>query len=176
GHDQLDPEAQVPQRFTGNGEVLMTRKGSSASSPRHLSLFRIRGRSVDAAPGGPRASRAGDPRQTLAAARRQLGMSLVEVIVAATLALIGFLVALVLYQAARNLFKKGEQATDQQQEVRAAYDMMLKDLRVAGYNWNASGEDRPGEEQIEGAWDGAVTIRGDFDFEDAAKSIDPESV
>jgi type II secretory pathway pseudopilin PulG len=43
-------------------------------------------------------------------------MTLVEVIVAATLALIGFLVALVLYSAARNLFKKGEQATDQQQE------------------------------------------------------------
>jgi Tfp pilus assembly protein PilW len=148
--------------------------GSSSSTPRILSLFRMRRRCGAAGPGRPR--RAGNPRRPRAAVRRQLGMSLIEVIVAATLALIGFLVALVLYSAARNLFKKGEQATDQQQEVRAGYDMMVKDLRLAGYNWNASGEDRPGEEQIEGAWDGAVTIRGDFDFEDATKSTDPESV
>jgi Tfp pilus assembly protein PilW len=153
----------------------MTRKGSSTSSPRHLSLLRTHGASGAARPERPEV-RAGDARRPFTATQRQLGMTLVEVIVAATLALIGFLVALVLYQAARNLFKKGEQATDQQQEVRAGYDMMLKDLRLAGYNWNASGEDRPGEEQIEGAWDGAVTIRADFDFEDATKSIDPESV
>ncbi len=108
--------------------------------------------------------------------RKQHGMTLVEVIVAAAIALVGFLVALTLYQAARQSFKKGEQAANQQQEVRVAYDRMMKDLRLAGYNWNATGEDRPGEEQIEGAWAGAITVRADYDFEDAALSQDPENL
>ena len=106
----------------------------------------------------------------------QSGMSLAEVIVAAALALVGFLVALVLYQAARTAFKQGEQATDQQQEIRVAYDRMMRDLRLGGYNWNATGEGRPGEEQIEGAWGGAITVRGDYDFEDATLSKDPEDL
>lgn len=154
----------------------MTRPRATATSPRSLPLFRTEGRSARAAGTGGAAAGVRAARRAGRNARRQLGMTLVEVIVAATLALVGFLVALVLYQAARNLFKKGEQATDQQQEVRAAYDMMLKDLRLAGYNWNASGETRDGEEQIEGAWDGAITVRGDFDFEDTVKSVAPEDV
>lgn len=108
--------------------------------------------------------------------KSESGMSLAEVLVASALALVGFLVALILYQAARQSFKKGELATDQQQEVRVAYDRMMRDLRLGGYNWNATGEDRPGEEQIEGAWTGAITVRGDFDFEDGTLSRDPEDL
>ena len=107
-------------------------------------------------------------------ARGQQGMSLAEVIVAAALALIGFLVALLIYQASRDLFRRGEQAADQQQAVRLGFDQMARDLRLAGYNSNPDGSQIRSDEQIEGAWGGAVFVRGDYDNEDATKSQDPE--
>ena len=90
-------------------------------------------------------------------------MSLAEIVVAAALALIGFLVALILYQAARDLFKRGEQASDQQQAVRLGFDQMVRDLRLAGFNYNPDGVKTRVDEQIEGAWANAVIVRADYD-------------
>jgi Tfp pilus assembly protein PilW len=102
-------------------------------------------------------------------------MSLAEVTVAAGLALIGFLVALILYQAARDMFKKGEQALDQQQQVRLGFDQMVRDIRLAGFNHNPDGAKLRTDEQIEGAWDGALFLRADYDAEDTTGlATDPE--
>jgi hypothetical protein len=52
---------------------------------------------------------------------------------------------------------------------------MLSDIRLAGFNTNPDGDASRVDEQVEGAWDTAVTIRGDFDFEDPTASTTPET-
>ena len=103
------------------------------------------------------------------------GMSMVEVLVALTILVIAVLIALLLYDASRKSFKKGENATEQQQAVRIAFDKLNSDLRMAGFNTNPDGAGNRPDEQIEGAWDTAVVFRGDFDAEDPTASATPES-
>lgn len=93
------------------------------------------------------------------------GMSLAEVMVAAVLSLIGFSIALFLYSQTREDFMKGEQAIGQQQDVRLAFDEMVRTIRLTGFNSNPDGSRLRTDEQIEGAWGGAVFVRGDFDLE-----------
>jgi hypothetical protein len=69
----------------------------------------------------------------------------------------------------------GENFTDQQQATRVAFDSMIADLRLAGYNTNPDGDATRVDEQVEGAWDTAVTVRADFDFEDPTARITPEA-
>jgi len=84
-------------------------------------------------------------------------------------------VAFILYSAAQKSYKAGENFTDQQQATRVAFDRMISDIRLAGFNYNPDGDKSRVDEQVEGAWDTAVTIRGDFDFEDPTASVTPES-
>ncbi|PYT12248.1 MAG: hypothetical protein DMF51_13720, partial [Acidobacteria bacterium] len=44
-----------------------------------------------------------------------------------------------------------------------------------GFNTNPDGDASRVDEQVEGAWDTAITIRGDFDFEDPAANTTPEA-
>ena len=105
----------------------------------------------------------------------QRGMSMVEVLVALTILVIAVLIALMVYDAARKSFKKGENATEQQQAVRIAFDKLNSDLRMAGFNTNPDGVGNRPDEQIEAAFDTAVVFRGDFDAEDPAASTTPET-
>ncbi len=105
----------------------------------------------------------------------QAGMTMIEVLVSLTILAVAFVIALSLYDAARKSFKKGENATEQQQAVRIAFDKLNSDLRMAGYNFNADGDIGRPDEQIEGAFGSAVTIRADFDGEDATASVTPET-
>jgi hypothetical protein len=84
-------------------------------------------------------------------------------------------VAFILYDAAQKSYKIGENLSDQQQATRVAFDRMVSDLRLAGFNYNPDGDTTRVDEQVEGAWDTAVTIRGDFDFEDPTASATPET-
>jgi prepilin-type N-terminal cleavage/methylation domain-containing protein len=102
------------------------------------------------------------------------GMSMVEVLVALAILVIAGLVALMLYDASRKSFKRGENVTEQQQAVRIAFDKLNSDLRMAGFNTNPDGVDRP-DEQIEAAFDTAVIVRADYDAEDPAASLTPET-
>jgi hypothetical protein len=84
-------------------------------------------------------------------------------------------VVFIFYTAAQKSYKAGGNFSDQQQATRVAFDRMIADLRLAGYNTNPDGDAARVDEQVEGAWDTAVTVRADFDFEDATARVTPES-
>jgi Tfp pilus assembly protein PilW len=102
-------------------------------------------------------------------------MSLIEVLVATAILALAVIIALVVYDASRKAFKKGENATEQQEAVRIAYDRLTADLRMLGYNFNPDGNLNRPDEQLEGALDHAIVFRGDFDINDATASATPES-
>jgi hypothetical protein len=101
-------------------------------------------------------------------------MSMIEVIVATAVLLVAILIALTVYDAARSSFKKGENATVQQEAVRIAYDRLTADLRMLGLNVYPDGATNSPDEQLEVALDHAIIFRGDFDAEDPAKKNDHE--
>ena len=103
------------------------------------------------------------------------GFSLVEMTMAFAIFIFAALAAYALYAAGTRSFRKAENATDLQQNARTGFDQMVRELRLAGFNTNADGTPTRPDEQIEGAWDTAVSIRADFDFEDASKNTTPET-
>ena len=52
------------------------------------------------------------------------GMSLIEALVATAILAVAIVVALTVYDASRKAFAKGENATEQQESVRIAFDLM----------------------------------------------------
>ena len=104
----------------------------------------------------------------------QSGMTLAEIMVAMTVFVVASAVALILYNALSRSYELGENAADVQQSTRIAFDRVMTDLRMLGFNYNPDGADRP-DEQLEGAWETAITFRGDFDFEDPTDSANPEA-
>ena len=103
------------------------------------------------------------------------GLSLIEVLVSTAVLALAILVALTIYDASRKAFVKGENATEQQESVRIAVDLMTSDIRMLGLNVNPDGNINRPDEQLEGALDHAVVLRGDFDASDSAASATPES-
>ena len=106
---------------------------------------------------------------------QESGFSLVEMLLASAIFSIVAAVVFIFYTAAQKSYKSGENFSDQQQSTRVAFDRMVSDIRLAGFNTNPDGDQTRVDEQVEGAWDTAITIRGDFDFEDPAASVTPES-
>jgi prepilin-type N-terminal cleavage/methylation domain-containing protein len=102
------------------------------------------------------------------------GMTLIEVLVAVAILAIAVLIALAVYDAARGAFKKGENATTQQESVRIAYDRIVADMRMLGYNSDPDGNAARPDEKLEVALDHAIIFRGDFDADDPAKKNDHE--
>ena len=92
---------------------------------------------------------------------------------AVTVMAIVFIVAFSLYDNLQKSFKVSENAATQQQNTRVAFDRMVADVRMAGFNYNPDGDPNRPDEQIEGMWDGAITVRGDYDFEDATARATP---
>jgi hypothetical protein len=102
-------------------------------------------------------------------------MSLLEVLMATAILCLAVIVALTVYDASRKAFAKGDNATEQQESVRIAFDLMTSDIRMLGLNVNSDGDLGRPDEQLEGALDHAVIIRGDFDRSDAAANLTPET-
>ncbi|HXI03108.1 MAG TPA: prepilin-type N-terminal cleavage/methylation domain-containing protein [Candidatus Saccharimonadales bacterium] len=102
------------------------------------------------------------------------GFTLTEVMVAIAIFAVIFAIGLTLYEQMQKSFKQGENAAFQQQNTRIAFDRMVSDLRMAGFNYNPDGEITRPDEQIEGMWQNAITIRADFDYETADANT-PES-
>ena len=102
------------------------------------------------------------------------GMSMVEVLVALAVLVVAATIALLIYEASRKSFKRGENVSEQQQAVRIAFDRLTSDLRMAGFNYNPDGDPNRPDEQIEAAFDTAVVVRADYDAEDATESTIPE--
>ena len=102
------------------------------------------------------------------------GFGLAEMLVAAAVFAMVVAVALALYSGAAKSYRIGEQLTAEQQNVRTAFDRMTSEIRLAGLNTNPDGDPNRTDEQIEGAWDTAVTFRADLDFGDPVKETVPE--
>ena len=113
--------------------------------------------------------------ETDAVRRRTAGYTLIEMLLASAIFAIVAAVVFIFYSAAQKSYKAGGNFTDQQQATRVAFDRMVSDLRLAGYNSNPDGDASRVDEQVEGAWDTAVTVRADYDFEDPAASVTPEA-
>jgi type II secretory pathway component PulJ len=91
------------------------------------------------------------------------GLSLVEALVATAVMSVAIVIALGLYDASRKAFAKGENATEQQESVRIAFDELSADLRMLGYDVNPDGSPTRPDEQLEGALDHAIVFRSDRD-------------
>jgi type II secretory pathway pseudopilin PulG len=102
------------------------------------------------------------------------GMTLIEALVATAVLALAVIVALTIYDAARKTFKKGENATVQQETVRIAYDRLTADLRMLGYNADPDGNPARPDEKLEVGLDHAIIFRGDFDADDNTKNNDVE--
>ena len=100
---------------------------------------------------------------------------MLEVVVASAVFALAAAIVLTLFVATRRSFEAAERSTDLQQSTRVAFDRLISDLRLAGFNHNPDGDPTRVDEPIEGAWDTAITLRGDFDRDDRAESVTPES-
>ncbi|HEX6642231.1 MAG TPA: fibronectin type III domain-containing protein [Thermoanaerobaculia bacterium] len=102
--------------------------------------------------------------------RSQSGFSLAEVFVATAIFAVIFIAALLVYDRSNKIFKSGVEAADMQQNTRVAFDKLVSDTRLAGFDFDrdgtptAAGESQQPDEQIEYAGRSALTIRGNFNY------------
>ena len=104
----------------------------------------------------------------------QAGVSLVELLVSITILALATTVALVVYDQARLAYKLGENVTEQQQVARVAFDVITRDIRMAGFNTNPDASRVRPDEQVEAAYATAITVRADFDANDPIEVDLPE--
>jgi len=69
----------------------------------------------------------------------QQGFTLTEVIVAIAIFVVVFVAALMLYDRANRVFATGSQQSDLQQNTRVAFEKMVSDLRMAGFDYDRDG-------------------------------------
>ena len=72
-------------------------------------------------------------------ARNQRGFTVAEVIVATAVFALIFVAALALYDRSNEVFKKGMESADMQQNTRVAFDKMVQDVRMAGFDYDRDG-------------------------------------
>ncbi len=102
--------------------------------------------------------------------RSQSGFSLAEVFVATAIFAVIFIAALLVYDRSNKVFKAGVEAADLQQNTRVAFDKLMADTRLAGFDFDrdgtptAAGQAQQPDEQIEYAGRSAITIRGNFNY------------
>src|SRR5256885_10830738 len=91
--------------------------------------------------------------------RRQRGFSLAEIMVASAIMIIVIVGVLMLYDRSNKVFKTGNEAAELQQNVRVAYDRMVADIRMAGFDYKRAGALMPG--QSAAPWQtGSATFNG----------------
>lgn len=106
--------------------------------------------------------------------KHEAGMSLAEVLVATAIFAVIFIAALLIYDRSNRVFQTGVQSADLQQNTRIAFDKMVSDLRMTGFDYDrdgvpsASNQFQQPDEQIEYAGPSAITIRANFDYNDDA--------
>jgi prepilin-type N-terminal cleavage/methylation domain-containing protein len=109
----------------------------------------------------------------------QRGMSVVEVLVAVAIFSVIFIAALMVYDRSNRTFKEGVEASETQQNTRVAFEKIVSELRMTGFDYDRDGiptggsggvnEQQQPDEQIEFIGQSAIVIRANFDYEtDAA--------
>jgi prepilin-type N-terminal cleavage/methylation domain-containing protein len=107
---------------------------------------------------------------------RQRGYSLAELLVAVAVFALVILAALMIYDRSNRTFKLGVEASNLQQNTRVAFDKLVADLRMAGFDFDRDGiptgaaiagvnQYQQPDEQFEFIAPGALTLRSNFDFE-----------
>lgn len=91
------------------------------------------------------------------------GLSLVEVMVATLLFSFVTLAAYALIFRAQATHAQLDDGVTHQRAVRIALDRVAETVRSAGANVNPSADARIADEAVEGAWESALFVRGDFD-------------
>src|SRR5688500_9455446 len=98
----------------------------------------------------------------------QAGFTLTEVLVGTAIFAILLIAALLVYDRSNRVFKSGVEAAEMQQNTRVAFDRMVADLRLAGFDFDRDGvptsldQFQQPDEQIEYAGTAAITIRSNF--------------
>ena len=93
--------------------------------------------------------------RSMTSRNRQRGFSLAEVMVATAILVVILVGILTLYDRANKVFKTGNEAAEMQQNVRIAYDRMIGDIRMAGFDYKRGGALLPS--QTAAAWAQART-------------------
>ena len=107
----------------------------------------------------------------------QRGFTLSEILVAIAVFTIIFIAALLLYDRANKVFKSSMQASDVQQNTRVAFERLVSEVRMAGFDFDRDGyptgsqKYQQPDEQLEFVHRRAITFRSNLDYEsDAADS------
>ena len=104
----------------------------------------------------------------------QRGFSLTEVLVAVAVFAVIFIAALMVYDRANKIFKTGVDASDVQQTTRVAFERMVADVRMAGFDFDRDGyptgtkKYQQPDEQLEFIHPHALTMRTNLNYETAA--------
>src|SRR6266487_1333798 len=77
--------------------------------------------------------------------KHQRGFSLVEVMVATAILVVVLVGILMLYDRANRVFKSGNEAAEMQQNLRIAYERLVGDVRMAGFDYKRGGPLLPGQ-------------------------------
>ena len=108
--------------------------------------------------------------------RSNKGFTLTEILVAIAIFAIIFIAALMIYDRSNQLFKRGVVASDSQQSTRVAFDRLVSDLRMAGFDYDRDGKPitssggvtqyQQPDEPIEFVGRSALTFRANLDYDD----------
>jgi prepilin-type N-terminal cleavage/methylation domain-containing protein len=108
--------------------------------------------------------------QRITQRRGQRGFTLAEILVTTAIFAIIMIAALTVYDRSNRVFKNSTEAADLQQSTRIAFDKLVSDLRMAGFDYNrggipsGNGQSPQPDEQIEYAGPAAVVFRANFDY------------
>lgn len=106
---------------------------------------------------------------------RQRGFTVAEVLTATAIFAIIFVAALMIYDRSNRVFKQGVEASEVQQNTRIAFDKMVSDVRMAGFDYDRDGlpttanQYQQPDEQIEYANTSALTIRANLNYNSTAQ-------
>jgi hypothetical protein len=115
---------------------------------------------------------------------RQTGYSLAELLTAVAVFSVVMIAALLIYDRSNKYFKEGIESSNLQQNTRVAFDKLVADLRMTGFDFDRDGiptgasdggtnQYQQPDEQFEYVGPSAITIRGNFDYERETQPCSP---
>ena len=108
----------------------------------------------------------------------QRGFSIAEFLVATLIFLFVAVVAYTAFDNSQKAYSKGEDAAEMQQRTRLTFELMLEELRLAGFDYNRDGietvyPDHP-DEQMEWMGASALTFRANLDYTNEETGREPD--
>jgi prepilin-type N-terminal cleavage/methylation domain-containing protein len=106
------------------------------------------------------------------------GFTIVEILVATSIFAVIMIAALLMYDRSNRVFKMGVENADVQQNTRIAFDKVVADVRMAGFDYDRDGVPtlegayQSPDEQIEYVGNAAITIRANYDYNDDPVNTD----